>query len=106
MTTIGNLHRAFAQPGIDAPLLIAINDGESGEFARGLAAIEEGEVIVVPDPARQTASAYGVTLWPTTVFLDAQGLVQEVRLGLISVQDLEAPVGSRSPQSVQPEERS
>jgi hypothetical protein len=106
MATIGNLHRGFAQPGMDPPLLIAINDGESGEFVRGLAAIEQGEVIVVPDPARQIASAYGVTLWPTTVFLDAEGIVQEVRLGLITVQDLEAPVGSRPPESVGPEGRS
>jgi len=106
MATIGNLHRGFAQPGMDPPLLIAINDGESGEFVRGLAAIEQGEVMVVPDPARQIASAYGVTLWPTTVFLDAEGIVQEVRLGLITVQDLEAPVGSRPPESVGPEGRS
>jgi hypothetical protein len=32
--------------------------------------------------------------------------VQEVRLGLITVQDLEAPVGSRPPESVGPEGRS
>ncbi len=95
MATLANLHRAFESAKEDAPIILAINDGESGEFARGLAAIEAGEMIVVPDPARQISRAYGVSLWPTTVFLDAQGLVRDIRLGLISREDLETSVGSR-----------
>jgi hypothetical protein len=95
MATIGNLHRAFSQPGVDAPLLVAINDGEDGEFARGLAAVEEGEVVIVPDPARQVSRAYGINIWPTTVFLDSSGVVVDIRFGLISGRELQTSVGSR-----------
>jgi hypothetical protein len=94
MATLGNLHESFRDMGADAPLILAINDGESGEFARGLAAIEAGEMIVVPDPARQISRAYGISLWPTTVFLDEQGIVRDIRLGLISPEDLQSSVAS------------
>ena len=97
LATLRNLHRIFARreaPG-RPPLIVAIDDSEGGEFARGLAAACEGAVVAVADPERQIARAYGVTLWPTTVFLDANGLVQAVNLGLLSEQDLEPPVESR-----------
>jgi hypothetical protein len=102
MATIGNLHRAFEQPGVEAPVLIAINDGENGEFARGLAAVEQDEVIVVADPSRQISRAYGIDVWPTTVFLDANGIVVDIKFGLISGQDLQTSLGSRPAPSGQP----
>ena len=35
----------------------------------------------VPDPTRAIAKAYGVAAWPTTVYIDARGVVRDVRHG-------------------------
>ncbi len=73
------------------PLILAIEDGNDEELARNIAGSEEEAVIVVSDPERQIARAYGVTMWPTIVFLDAGGIVRDVRLGLIEEDELDAP---------------
>ncbi|HEX2721927.1 MAG TPA: TlpA disulfide reductase family protein [Gemmatimonadaceae bacterium] len=96
VATLRNLHRAFRRSDAEAPLILAIDDGQDGEFARGLAAADEGGLIVVADPERQIARAYGVSVWPTVVFLDASGLVRDVRMGLISEDELEQPERERT----------
>lgn len=94
-----NLQRAFNPRGADAPIIIAISDGEEdGEFARGLAAGDDGDVLVVPDPGRSISHAYGVTMWPTTILLDADGLLRDVRVGLLTAEDLQAVIGSKNPE--------
>jgi hypothetical protein len=64
-----------------APLVLAINDGEPAGTAQKAAASNKLAAIVVADPERDISAAYGVTLWPTIVSLDAKGLIQEVRYG-------------------------
>jgi hypothetical protein len=86
--TIHRIHRLLRQPGVEPAVLVAIDDGGDGQFARGLAAGEEGAIIVAPDPQRQISLAYGINLWPTVVWLDAEGLVRSVQFGLISQSDL------------------
>ncbi|HYM06952.1 MAG TPA: TlpA disulfide reductase family protein, partial [Terriglobales bacterium] len=92
--TIRNLHGLLRQ-GVGPAVIVAIDDGDDGQFARGLAAGEEGDIIVVPDPDRQISLAYRITVWPTIVFLDAEGLVRDVRFGLLSQKDVQLPVGSK-----------
>jgi cytochrome c biogenesis protein CcmG/thiol:disulfide interchange protein DsbE len=105
VSVIRNLQQAFGQAGFNAPAIIAIDDGENGDFGRGLVAGEVGAIVVVPDPARQISQAYCVSLWPTIVVLDAGGLVQDVRFGLISPQDLQVAVGTKPvPKSSKEEE--
>jgi peroxiredoxin len=65
-----------------AQVLLAINDGDSPETAKRAAAENRLTANLVTDPAREIARAYGVTAWPTTVFIDALGLVAGVRYGL------------------------
>ncbi len=64
---------ARAKNGI-APMVFAIVDGKDG---RGATTPPElgGSVTIVPDPDRKIANAYGVTVWPTTLFVDARGIV-------------------------------
>jgi hypothetical protein len=46
------------------------------------AAAENGiSAVVVPDPECQISLAYGVNIWPTTIFLDAFGLARSIRYG-------------------------
>ncbi len=100
--TIRNLRRAFARPGVEKASIVAIDDGEAGEFARGLAAGEEGAIVVVADPQRQISRAYGVSVWPTSVFLDSDGLVQDVRFGLIAETELQTSLENTSAETNQP----
>jgi hypothetical protein len=92
--TIQTLHQLFGRPGITPSVIVAIDDGDDGQFARGLSAGEEGGIIVVPDPQRQISLAYRIAVWPTIIFLDTNGLVRDIRFGLISQKDVQFSTGS------------
>ena len=72
------------QPGrsaAQAPVVLAINDGESPELARAIAAESGFTATLVTDPKRQISSAYGVTMWPTIISIDAAGFITGIRFG-------------------------
>jgi Peroxiredoxin len=66
------------------PLVFAINDGDDPEIARRIAREAGQEVIVVTDPAREISTAYGITMWPTTISLDEGGVVRKIQYGRVS----------------------
>lgn len=66
-------------------VVLAINDGESADAAV-TAGRADVPITIVPDPTRSISRAFGVQAWPTLVFIDARGLVRDVRHGL-SVDD-------------------
>ncbi len=76
---IRDLERAFESEGRRAPALLAINDGESEKVVRH--ASKGMKAIVVPDPERDIATAYGIDLWPISVYLDKSGVVTDIRYG-------------------------
>jgi hypothetical protein len=51
--------------------------------ARAVAAESGLTAILVTDPKREIGLAYGVTLWPTIVMLDASGMVAGIRYGYV-----------------------
>jgi peroxiredoxin len=73
-------------------LVLAINDGEPDERARSAFADTGVDAVLVLDPRRDIARAYGVSVWPTTVTLDERGAVREVQYGRPDRQG--APVGT------------
>ena len=58
----------------ESPLVLAIVDVKDGRGTKSLPDLG-GSVTVVPDPDRRIANAYGITVWPTTLFVDARGIV-------------------------------
>jgi hypothetical protein len=60
-------------------LLLAINDGDPADLAAKTAASHKFTAIVVPDPAREISAGYGVTVWPTVIFVDSFGVVSSIR---------------------------
>ena len=84
LETVIDLQRIFAVAGAQGPVVLAINGGEDPALAKRTAAENEISAVVVPDPKRQITLAYGVTIWPTAIFLDTYGIVEEIRYGLIS----------------------
>jgi hypothetical protein len=79
----GTINRASRR----GPIVLAINDGEESELARKVGGENGPSTIVVPDPERQISLAYGVNLWPTTVFVDALGFVTDIRYGSFSLDE-------------------
>lgn len=92
-----DLSRNNGVPG--APLVLAINDGDAPDAARMIATENRMTALVVTDPARSMALAYGVDTWPTTVSIDALGLVRAVRNGNGEGDRVEPHVKQRSPEA-------
>jgi hypothetical protein len=96
IATILDIEGAFANAGDQGPIVLAINDGDAAERATQAAAQNEITSIVVADPAREIALAYGVTVWPTTIFIDSNGLVSAVRYGRFSSELAAPPPGAQA----------
>ena len=65
----------------DRPALLAINSGEAPEQARKVFDEHGFQAVLVLDPTEEITSAYGVACWPTTISLDQDRIVQEIRYG-------------------------
>jgi len=86
---VRDLQKTSPKAGGQRPVVLAINDGEVGELAKRVAAENGFSAIVVPDPQREISAAYGVSIWPTTVFIDASGVVRNIRYGRYSGEQAE-----------------
>jgi|GEM_PF-1339390 len=91
LETLRDLQKTFARAGSQGPVVLAINDGEALELAKKVAAENGLSAIMVPDPERDISLAYGVSIWPTTVFIDARGLVRDIRYGRFSLEQVKYP---------------
>jgi peroxiredoxin len=82
-------------------IVLAINDGEPIELATRVAAENGLPAILVADPDRGIALAYGIKVWPTVVAIDAFGLVREIRQGWPGGAHAAspAPTGARGPRA-------
>jgi len=63
-------------------VILAINDGESPEYAREVFKENGFTSQLVTDPNRQISQLYGVNCWPTTVSINQDGLVSGIQFGL------------------------
>lgn len=62
-------------------VVLAVSDGDSAETARKTFAQNNISVTAVADPEQQISRAYGVSVWPTIVSVDEQGVVIGVQQG-------------------------
>jgi hypothetical protein len=63
------------------PVVLAINDGDSPDLARRVAAENGFSDVLVTDVNREISSGYGVDIWPTMVSLDASGAITAITYG-------------------------
>jgi peroxiredoxin len=63
-------------------LVLAINDGDAVDVANRVAEENKFGAILVSDPARNISAAYGVSVWPTIVSVDANGVVRGIHQGV------------------------
>ena len=66
----------------EGPVIVAIGDGEQPEGVREIAQEHSLQLTLLSDPTSQIAKRYRVACWPTTVWIDEQGLLQRVHFGV------------------------
>ena len=62
-------------------LVLAIKHGDTADVASRIAEENKFGAILVTDPARSISAAYGVSVWPTVISVDANGVVRGIRQG-------------------------
>jgi len=83
-------------------VVLAINDGEPADLAQKVFTANKLTPTLVTDPARMISVAYGVSIRPTIVFIDAWGAVTGVRYGRMLSDSSASPAGQPATPS-QPE---
>jgi hypothetical protein len=71
---IHGMHRGWEQA-----VVLRIEAGATPDGAVQQTAAVSHNATVVPDPGHAIAKAYGISAWPTTVYIDARGVVRDVR---------------------------
>ena len=74
-----DLQGSAGKSSVNGPVLLTVNDGDSPSVIAEAVKQYGLTATIVPDPQRDISSAYGITVWPTTISLDALGSVRSVR---------------------------
>jgi hypothetical protein len=91
-----DLQKTTGKGGGQGPILLAIFVGDVPELAKKVAAENGMTALVVPDPQRNISAAYEVNILPTTVCLDASGLVRSIRYGRFAVEPCASPTDGKA----------
>ena len=67
--------------GWERAVVLNIHDDATPDRTAEQAAAVDSNTTLVPDLARAISKAYGIAAWPTTIYIDAQGVVRDVRHG-------------------------
>jgi peroxiredoxin len=76
-----DLQKSVSKGAGQGPILLIILDGDTQASAKKVCGDYGLTATVVPDAQGTVSRAYGVSVWPTTVFLDAAGAVRSIRYG-------------------------
>jgi peroxiredoxin len=90
MEAVRDLQKTTGKAAGQGQVVLAINDGETPELAKKVAAENGLSATLVVDPQRSISLAYGVNLWPTIVLIDAFGLVRKIRYGRFAGENVES----------------
>jgi peroxiredoxin len=66
----------------EPPFIVAFHGGKDGKRLDAIRKELGLSFALVPDAEHQIARQYGVRCWPTTVWIDAQGRLQQVQFGV------------------------
>jgi thiol-disulfide isomerase/thioredoxin len=81
----------------DGPVVIAVNMGEDRETAQSALARAGADLLCLLDSDQRTARRYGAWSLPTSVMVDADGIVRSARVGAMGLEELEAFVETAMP---------
>jgi peroxiredoxin len=76
------LQQLHQRAGARAPLIVAFHGGKERNILDAIRKQHELPFTLVQDTDQRIARMYGVRCWPTTISIDADGLVSHVQFGL------------------------
>ena len=91
LAAVRDLQKTPTYAGEPIRLVLAINDGEPADLAKRIAAENGFFANLATDPDSEISLAYGVSLWPTIVFVDSSGLITGIRHGYVPNAGVEPP---------------
>jgi len=83
------------QGGENAPLIFAVNGGEDRAVFEEVRRDYDLKFPLIQDPDERIAAIFGVQHWPTTIFINREGMIDRVQFG-ISQEQREEIAGARS----------
>jgi peroxiredoxin len=81
LAELQRLQRLHEGPDGQGRVILALGDGENAERVQEIARRYGLRFTLVPDPKSELAKRFRVHCWPTTVWIDEQGLVQRAHFG-------------------------
>jgi peroxiredoxin len=81
LAELQHLQRLHEAPNGQGRVILAVGDGEDAERMQEIARRYGLRFTLVPDPKSELAMRFRVRCWPTTVWIDEQGLVQRAHFG-------------------------
>jgi peroxiredoxin len=90
------LQQGADKAGVKGSAVLAINDGEAADLAKRVALGNGLSATLVTDPKREISLAYGVSLWPTVVYIDASGSITGISYGYFTGEHGETPSAGRT----------
>jgi peroxiredoxin len=81
LVELQRLQRLHDEPTGQGRVILAVGDGENAERVQEIARRYGLRFTLVPDPKSELAKRFRVHCWPTTVWIDEQGLVQRAHFG-------------------------
>jgi len=79
---LARIQTGYARLSAAGWLVLAVGDGEGVDATSEMAESLALKYRVLADPERRIARKYGVHAWPTTVAVDAAGMIQQVLIGV------------------------
>jgi thiol-disulfide isomerase/thioredoxin len=77
------LQRLSTDAGRRAPVVLAVNGGEPRRVLDVARRQYNLTLALIEDPGLRISRIYGVTCWPTTVFINPEGIVRRVQFGVM-----------------------
>jgi peroxiredoxin len=74
-----------------APVILAVNGGEECSVLTEVRCQHNLTFPLIHDPEQSIASLYGVQCWPTTVFINQEGIVSRIQFGIAHEPGEESP---------------
>lgn len=91
---VAAIEKVLKRKGLDAASILAI-DGSQGNAPdpgqKGKNYQTQSPLTIVPDPLHKIAGAYGISVWPTTIVLDENGIMRNIYYGQLAERDLDPP---------------
>jgi len=83
-----DLNKYYLEEKDENVVVLGVNLGQSLDVAKGFIDKNGYEFPVLVDPNNSIGYAYGIVYLPTTYIIDEEGVIQDIHIGLLTIEDL------------------